>query len=114
MPMTPFIGVRISWLMLARNSLLAELASSACSVFSVASAIAAWRRRFGEGDLRIGPLARGDVARDPEGPDDLPVRRRHCGSLVVDTQVSWPSGHVSFSSRPTTGMPERMIRCSSS
>ena len=26
MPMTPFIGVRISWLMLARNSLLAWLA----------------------------------------------------------------------------------------
>ena len=29
MPMMPFIGVRISWLMLARNSLLARLASSA-------------------------------------------------------------------------------------
>ena len=27
MPMTPFIGVRISWLMLARNSLLALLAA---------------------------------------------------------------------------------------
>ena len=26
MPTTPFIGVRISWLMLARNSLLARLA----------------------------------------------------------------------------------------
>ena len=29
MPMMPFIGVRISWLMLARNSLLARLAASA-------------------------------------------------------------------------------------
>ena len=29
MPMTPFIGVRISWLMFARNSLLARLAASA-------------------------------------------------------------------------------------
>ena len=29
-PMMPFIGVRISWLMLARNSLLMRLASSAC------------------------------------------------------------------------------------
>jgi hypothetical protein len=28
-PMTPFIGVRISWLMLARNSLLAAFAASA-------------------------------------------------------------------------------------
>ena len=27
MPMTPFMGVRISWLMLARNSLLARLAA---------------------------------------------------------------------------------------
>ena len=31
MPMMPFIGVRISWLMLARNSLLARLASMALS-----------------------------------------------------------------------------------
>ena len=31
MPMMPFIGVRISWLMLARNSLLARLASIALS-----------------------------------------------------------------------------------
>ena len=35
MPMTPFMGVRISWLMLARNSLLAVLASSACKSTSV-------------------------------------------------------------------------------
>ena len=27
MPMTPFMGVRISWLMLARNSLLEQLAA---------------------------------------------------------------------------------------
>ena len=31
MPMMPFMGVRISWLMLARNSLLARLADSATS-----------------------------------------------------------------------------------
>ena len=31
MPMTPFIGVRISWLMLARKSLLAFVAASAAS-----------------------------------------------------------------------------------
>ena len=29
MPITPFIGVRISWLMLARKQLLARLAASA-------------------------------------------------------------------------------------
>ena len=31
MPMTPFMGVRISWLIFARNSLLARLAESAAS-----------------------------------------------------------------------------------
>ena len=38
MPMMPFIGVRISWLMLARNSLLARLAASAASLASRSSA----------------------------------------------------------------------------
>ena len=40
MPMTPFIGVRISWLMLARNSLFAWLAISASAASSTARAIA--------------------------------------------------------------------------
>ena len=38
MPITPFMGVRISWLMLARNSLLAEFADAA----SRASWLARW------------------------------------------------------------------------
>ena len=43
MPMTPFIGVRISWLMLARNSLLARLAASAARrACCMASAAAIW------------------------------------------------------------------------
>ena len=37
MPMTPFIGVRISWLMRARKSLLALLARSAASLARLAS-----------------------------------------------------------------------------
>ena len=37
MPRTPFIGVRISWLMVARNSLLALLAASALWASSKAS-----------------------------------------------------------------------------
>jgi hypothetical protein len=40
---SPFIGVRISWLMLARNSLLARLAAIARSRASTSSALA-WRR----------------------------------------------------------------------
>ncbi len=35
MPSTPFIGVRISWLMVARNSLFAWLAASAASLASL-------------------------------------------------------------------------------
>ena len=38
MPMMPFMGVRISWLMLARNSLLARLAASAASLAARSSA----------------------------------------------------------------------------
>ena len=32
MPMMPFMGVRISWLIVARNSLLARFDASACSL----------------------------------------------------------------------------------
>ena len=42
MPMTPFIGVRISWLMFARNSLLARLASIARSRAITSSSLFAW------------------------------------------------------------------------
>ena len=41
--MMPFIGVRISWLMLARNSLLARLAASAASLASSRAACARLR-----------------------------------------------------------------------
>ena len=37
MPMTAFIGVRISWLIVARNALLASLAASAAARASCAS-----------------------------------------------------------------------------
>ncbi len=46
MPMTPFIGVRISWLMRARNSLFALLARSAASLARLASPIASFRSRL--------------------------------------------------------------------
>ena len=44
MPITPFIGVRISWLMLARNSLLALAAECAASRAARSSALARLRR----------------------------------------------------------------------
>ena len=43
MPSTPFNGVRISWLMVARNSVLARLAVSAAKASAWASV---FRRRF--------------------------------------------------------------------
>jgi hypothetical protein len=48
MAMTPFIGVRISWLMFARNSLFSRVASSACAVLSASFAKASFLlcRRF--------------------------------------------------------------------
>ncbi len=45
MPRTPFIGVRISWLTLARNSLLAWLAASAASLADRRSAVCFDTRR---------------------------------------------------------------------
>ena len=41
MPSTPFIGVRISWLMVARKSLLAWLAASAASLARSSSSVRA-------------------------------------------------------------------------
>ncbi len=48
MPMTPFIGVRISWLMLARNSLFDRLAASAASLAASSSwlVILSWAAWF--------------------------------------------------------------------
>ena len=46
MPMMPFIGVRISWLMLARNSLLAVLADSASPASWLARLMARSSCRF--------------------------------------------------------------------
>ena len=98
MPMTPFMGVRISWLMLARNSLLARLAASAASL--------AWCNSV---SVRLRPVMSRDT---PNVPTMSPFRSRS-GILVVETQVAWPSGQTSFSSRPTTGRPVRMTSCSS-
>ena len=44
MPMTPFIGVRISWLMLARKSDFARLAASAASIARISAASASCAR----------------------------------------------------------------------
>src|SRR4029450_11162714 len=60
MPMMPFIGVRISWLMVARNVLLALLASSAsCFALTIAS-------RAGGSSGRSRVAAGGDARSHPQ------------------------------------------------
>ena len=54
MPSTPFIGVRISWLMLATNSVLARLAASAASASSCVRCMAASRRVVGGLQVLVG------------------------------------------------------------
>ena len=91
MPMTPFIGVRISWLMLARNSLLAALASSARVVISVDRLTAASRRRFvsaSSAAARLRAVMSLEMPNVPTTLPSLPVR----GSLVVDAHASRPLG----------------------
>ena len=58
MPMTPFIGVRISWLMLARNSDFARVASSSLRLSAMSSRVG--RRQLllalAERAIRVVPL----------------------------------------------------------
>jgi hypothetical protein len=72
MPMMPFIGVRNSWLMLARNTLLARLAASAASFAAASSAVrdkhqllevVAVQRQF-----LVGMPFLGDVVADAQDP----------------------------------------------
>ena len=46
MPITPFIGVRISWLMVARKALLARVAASDLTSSVATCAFKACRRRI--------------------------------------------------------------------
>ena len=64
MPMMPFIGVRISWLMLARNSLLARLAASAASLLSRSSLVDPLELGDGPREL-LGRCARAWATRPP-------------------------------------------------
>ena len=58
MPITPFMGVRISWLMLARKRLLARLAASAPS--------------RAPNQFRLVALPFGNLLRDSDDPNQLP------------------------------------------
>ena len=70
MPITPFIGVRISWLMLARNSPFERLAHSARSVAAARSRVRLRHRRF---ELRSNlPLA--NLPLPPPPPEEAGER----------------------------------------
>ena len=56
MPMMAFSGVRISWLMLARNSLLPRLAISAASLAFCRWTSACWRSVLSRLNLRAASL----------------------------------------------------------
>ena len=83
MPMMPFIGVRISWLMLARNSLLARLAASAASLARRSSSSARLRSVMS----RMMPMTR-------------PFPPALFGLSVMSTGNSLPSFRRPYNSRP--------------
>ena len=83
MPMTPFIGVRISWLMLARNSDLSREPSSA-----------AWRARTSTSMLCTASTT----------PATLPCASRH-GCTVQRMKTVLPSSRASASSGSLTTSP---------
>ena len=97
-PIIPFIGVRISWLMLATNSLLARLAPSAN-----ASAFCNFRRES------INSVTSREI---PNVPKMFPFSS--CNkTFVVEHQVLLSSGYFSSSSLLTIDSPVSMICCSS-
>ena len=98
-PMTPFIGVRISWLMFARNSLLLRAESRAASRAreSSISLSLRWVMSFVT----------------PRVPTISPLSSR-TGILVVSPHDTLPSVVVSFSDRSMMDSPVLMMRCSPS
>ena len=98
MPTMAFIGVRISWLVLARNSDLTLADSSAASRASASSASASFSAVMS--------------LETPSVPTISPSALR-IGILVVSTQPSRPSFHVSFSVLPMIACPVSRMACSS-
>ena len=65
MPMMPFIGVRISWLMFARNSLFALVAFSAASL-AFASSCCAGARSVQSRMIVVNPIGRPSASRSSD------------------------------------------------
>ncbi len=96
MPITPFMGVRISWLMLARNSLLAALAASACAARELARAVVAARWRLVSRRVSSARLRSVMSSVDPNKANGRPWAS-HIGTLDVSIQMRVPSACCSGS-----------------
>ena len=90
MPITPFIGVRISWLMFARNSLFAPRGLQRASRARASSNSVSFRRVMSLVTPSVPMIS----------PDSL-----RTGILVVRPHETVPSIFVSFSERLMTGSP---------
>ena len=81
MPMMPFIGVRISWLMFARNTLFAWLAASARSFARASSSCTCSRSAISRSQARLVRLAldlRPQLGRPRvHQPGERPLARLH-------------------------------------
>ena len=90
MPMTPFMGVRISWLMLARNSDLSRTDSM--------------RRIACLFELRGDLVALGDVTTDADHADNLaaPIAVRRPGRQVGPLHSGFGRGHQLAGGRRTS------------
>ena len=97
MPITPFMGVLISWLIFARNSLFARLAACARKAISLARVVASESRRLVARTLSSVSL-RSVISRStPATPEGRPPSSKR--SLApTDTWSKVPSFFLSTSS----------------
>ena len=90
-PISAFSGVRIAWLVWARNALLARLAASAASRASV-SARSVSRRSVTSSAIQMVPSSpaslRSTICASTRHQNRLPSRRRSCWSIVTGLPLS--------------------------
>ena len=109
MPRTPFIGVRISWLMLARNSLLARLAASADS-FAMQQVV----RLRGDAPAQDDHPGQGQDDHAGEDADQAPGRGRRSRTRgPASTSMPPSSGTSTWKERPRLldAAGRRLARC---
>src|SRR5215471_11686784 len=89
--MMPFMGVRISWLMFARNSVLCRLTDSACNFARCNSTINSPRRKYCETAThpntsivdRLNPASRRNVLLRYQRFETVKLTDGGCGSMLA-------------------------------